>query len=264
MSIGGGKKTSTTDQTQNTDMTGSQDSNSTTSDFSSQLQQMLSNMFSSGTNTGSNTGSVTRNPFGDSLAYLQKAMGGLDSANSSALPGLTDAKQSGLDYANSVFGGPSALNNTDLTETLKSIMGGGGAGLGTGLGGDASEALKRMLSGTPDYEGVRGAIDAANAPILRQLNEDIIPGLNSRATFLNNPTGGIKTLNRVLPDVTERMSTNATALMDAERQRALGAQQTGLGLFGQEADRALNAANMAPNLLSLGLMPSQLQEALAG
>ncbi len=90
---------------------------------------------------------------------------------------------------------------------------------------DATQAWQSMLSGTPDYSGAQGAIDAANAPLLRQLNEEIIPGLNQRATFLNNPTGGIKTLNRVLPEVGERMSQNALSVMEGERQRALASQQ---------------------------------------
>lgn len=131
-----------------------------------------------------------------------------------------------LNYADNVFGGTNAPNF-----------------------GEATSALSKQLSGTPDYSGLQGSIDAANAPILRQLNQDIIPGLNSRATFLNNPTGGIKTLNRVLPDVADRMSENAAQLTEGERYRALNAQQQGLGNFG--------------NIYAIGQDPGNLQSQFA-
>jgi hypothetical protein len=98
---------------------------------------------------------------------------------------------------------------------------------------DATAAYRQMLSGAPDYAGAQGAIDAANAPILRQFEQDILPGLNERATFLNNPTGGYKTLSKVLPDMGERMSMNANTILNQERTRALGAQQWAAGQVGQ-------------------------------
>jgi hypothetical protein len=98
---------------------------------------------------------------------------------------------------------------------------------------DARGALQSALSGQPDYSGLQASIDAANAPMLRQLEQDIIPGLNQRATFLNNETGGIKALNRVLPEIGERMSQNATGLYNQERLRALDAQQNAAGLISQ-------------------------------
>ena len=98
---------------------------------------------------------------------------------------------------------------------------------------DATGAYQRMLSGTPDYSGLQGAIDAANAPILRQFEQDILPALNERATFLNNPTGGYKTLNRVLPEMGERMSLNAQGIMNQERLRALGAQESAAAQIAQ-------------------------------
>lgn len=120
-------------------------------------------------------------------------------------------------------------------------------GFGGGIGGansllgqfgqagnlDATQAYQKNLSGQGDYSTLQSNIEAANAPILRQLNQEIIPGLNSRATFLNNGTGGIKTLNKVLPDVMDRMNQNATGLYEGERQRALQAQQTAMGQVGQ-------------------------------
>lgn len=62
---------------------------------------------------------------------------------------------------------------------------------GVAGGLDARGAYQQMLSGQPDYAGTQGAIDAANAPILRQLNEQILPQLNQQATFNNNATGEI-------------------------------------------------------------------------
>jgi len=123
---------------------------------------------------------------------------------------------------------------------------------------DATGALNSMLSGTPDYAGVQGSIDAANAPILRQLNEDIIPGLNQRATFLNNPTGGIKTLNRVLPEVGQRMSENALSITEGERQRALGAQRDAAGMISQGGLQSFGLG------LQGALGQADLQRALAG
>lgn len=124
---------------------------------------------------------------------------------------------------------------------------------------DATGAYQRMLSGQPDYAGAQGAIDAANAPILRQLNEQIIPELNTRATFTNNQTGGIKGLNSALPEVSRRMGENAQNIMNQERVRALdqqeraagqvaqgGFQGYGLGLQTAQGERGLeqSAANL--------------------
>jgi hypothetical protein len=117
---------------------------------------------------------------------------------------------------------------------------------------DATGAYQRMLSGTPDYQGAQGAIDAANAPILRQFEQEILPGLNERATFLNNPTGGYKTLNKVMPEMGERMATNAQTIMNQERMRALSAQESaasqisqgGLQSYGLGLDAASRQAGM--------------------
>lgn len=130
---------------------------------------------------------------------------------------------------------------------------------------DATGAYQRMLSGQPDYAGAQGAIDAANAPILRQLNEQIIPELNTRATFTNNQTGGIKGLNAALPEVTRRMSENAQNIMNQERVRALdqqeraagqvaqgGFQGYGLGLQTAQGERGLEQS-----LANLGLSADQ-------
>lgn len=105
--------------------------------------------------------------------------------------------------------------------------------LGTAGSLDATSAIKGMLTGTPDYTGLQGSIDAANNPLMRQFNNEIIPGLNSKATFLNNSTGGIKSLGTIVPDLGQRMSENALALTSGERNRALAAQQYATGLVTQ-------------------------------
>jgi len=170
----------------------------------------------------------------------------------------------------------------DARSTLQNQLGGQLDSQFQGAIGQANAPLAGL--GTPDYSGLQGAIDAANAPLLRQLQQDIIPGLNQRATFLNNETGGIKTLNRVLPDVAERMSQNATGLYEAERQRAAAERAAAAGqmssqtagLMGQGLGQAFSGQQNAANLISqgglsaygLGLQGATteagLQQALAG
>lgn len=136
---------------------------------------------------------------------------------------------------------------------------------GVAGGLDARGAYQQMLSGQPDYAGTQGAIDAANAPILRQLNEQILPQLNQQATFNNNATGGVKALNRVLPEIGQRMTENAQNINNQERIRALSAQQSaaqqvsqggmqgyGLGLQTAQGERGLEQ-----NLAGLGLQTDQ-------
>lgn len=170
-------------------------------------------------------------------------------------------------------------------------------------GMDTSAAFSRALSGVPDYGGLQASIDAANAPIMRQFEQDILPGLNQRATFLGNPTGGIKTLNRLLPEIGERMAMNAATITEAERNRALGAQQgaaqylTGAGLqgyglglqgagqaadvqsayrnqllglgqlggtlAGAQSDAALRGVGMFPTIAAAGAVPGQLSSQFA-
>lgn len=126
---------------------------------------------------------------------------------------------------------------------------------------DARGAYQKMLSGTPDYAGAQGAIDKANAPLLRQFNEELIPGLNQKATFSNNMTGGIKGLNRAIPELGSRMSENAQGIMNNERLRALDAQERaagavssggfqgyGLGLQTAQGERGLEQNQAGMNL----------------
>lgn len=276
---------------------------------------------------GGNTTTVQNaDPWRGAQPYLRDVMGrGLDYANNPAAfyPGATYLGPTGgqltgwqtqLDYADQVYGGAQAPRFGEATgavsgaltgnnilggyasrlapaaaDEIRANFGGGPPSIGNVSGFDTSGAFTRALSGAPDYTGLRASIDAANAPILRQFEQDVLPGLNQRATFLGNPTGGIKTLNRVLPEIGERMSMNAAALTEQERLRALGEQTNtaqfltgagadltntyrnqvlGLGqlggtLAGAQSDASLRAAGMFPSLVQAGSVPGQLSSQFA-
>lgn len=163
--------------------------------------------------------------YGDATKALPSYLNGgtqLGQMTSATMPGATGAMQSSFSQGPSQLNGNYQINPTSAGPTF------GQAG-----GLDARGAYQSMLSGQPDYQGTQGAIDAANAPILRQFNEEILPGLNERATFLNNPTGGYKTLSKVMPEMGERMSMNASNIMNQERVRALEAQERAAGAVSQ-------------------------------
>lgn len=194
--------------------------------------------------------------------------------------GQIDAFGQQFDYQNSVFGGgqapkfgdaASAVNanatgNTGLGQLSGQITPFAGQQLTQGFGSpltqasgmDTSSAFNRALSGTPDYAGLQGSINAANAPILRQFNEEILPGLNQRAAFLGNPTGGIKSVNRILPQLGAQMQENALRATEGERQRAL-AEQTGAAQFLTNAGQQNRS-----QLLGLGGLAQGLSSQVAG
>ena len=221
--------------------------------------------------------------------------------------GQLDAFKQQFDYADSVFGGQQAPKFGEATGALSAnltgsnglgqlssqiapfagqqIQQGFGSPLTQASGMDTSAAFRRALSGTPDYQGLQGSIDAANAPILRQFNEDILPQLNQKAAFLGNPTGGIKAVNRILPQLGAQMNENALRATENERQRALAEQsnaaqfltsagqqnrqqqlglgQLGLGLSSQVAGNQLQAAGQLPSLAQFGMAPGQLSAGFA-
>lgn len=182
--------------------------------------------------------------YGDATGALPNFLNGgttLGQMSSGMAPGATSAVGSSFARGPSTLTGNYSINPASAGPTF-----------GTAGGLDARPAYERMLTGTPDYQGLQGAIDAANAPILRQFEQDILPGLNERATFLNNPTGGYKTLSRVLPEMGERMSMNAATLTNQERMRALEAQERAAG--------AVSAGGM--NAWGLGLDASGRQAGL--
>jgi hypothetical protein len=221
--------------------------------------------------------------------------------------GQIDAFGQQFDYANSVYGGGQTPKFADATGALTTnLQGGGGLGqlssqitpfagnqitqafgspLTQASGLDTSGAFNRALSGQPDYAGLQGSINAANAPILRQFNEQILPELNQRAAFLGNPTGGIKSVNRILPQLGAQMQENALRATEGERQRALSeqtnaaqfltiagqqnrSQALGLGglaqgIAGNVASNQLQGASLFPQLAQAGMAPGALSAQFA-
>lgn len=230
---------------------------------------------------GGGTQTSTSEPWGPSQPYLKdvlsESQGLYRQGGPQYYPGQTfvgptqgqvGAWNNALGYADQVFGGQQAPQFGQATGALSNALQGGQAGqLAGGYQQAAGTALGGMLSGQPDYSGLQASVDAANAPILRQFEQDILPGLNQRASFLNNPTGSIKELNRVLPELGERMNQNATMAYEGERQRALQAQQAGLGMYGQFAQQGMQSqlagAGLFPTISAAGQYPGQLQEQFA-
>lgn len=172
-----------------------------------------------------------------------------------ALPEETQSFQQRLGFTDQVFGGGAAPDYASMVGANQSLLSGGpGAGLYGAVGpyaganiasqfsgpnvniGDPSlsqggnQALERMLSGTPDYSGVEGAVRAYADPMLDILNEDILPSLASRGVSLNNPTGEVKEANRIIPRVMRDIGNQGALLAEQERQRALGAMERGVGV----------------------------------
>jgi hypothetical protein len=217
-------------------------------------------------------GGASSPEFGDLTGALNQNLNGasnLAGMSNSISPYATQALTGG--FGRTDTSGISGIRSPGQTNAAGQI---GQYGFGTSLdaqgrapqfgqagGLDARGAYESALSGAPDYEGVQGAIKAANDPLLRQFNEELIPGLNKNATFTNNMTGGIKGLNRALPQLADRMSENALSITEGERTRALGAQERardaitsggfqgyGLGLSTAQGERGLEQ-----NLAGMGL-----------
>lgn len=201
--------------------------------------------------------------FSSAVNALETGLGGgVQGGMAQALGGMS------LDQMARSFQGPGVIGSRGFGTTLDPAAMGPQFGQAGGL--DARGALQQALEGRPDYAGVQGAIDAANAPVLRQLNEQIIPGLNQRATFTNNMTGGIKGLNRALPEIASRMNENALAITEGERQRALGAQERAAGAitqggmqgFGLGLNAAMGQRGLEADLARLGLSADQANAGL--
>ena len=244
--------------------------------------------------SGGGTTKTVSEPWTGAQPYLRQAFGMAQNAAGQLpqfYPGQTFAgPQAGqmagwdaqLGYTDQVFGGQNApkfgaatdaltkqLSGNDPLSSFMSTMG----PFGTAGGLDARGAIQSSLSGTPDYKGLEGAITAANAPLLRQFNEELIPSLNQRTIFTNNPTGAIKSLNTALPQLADRMSENALSLTNDERIRALNSRdstanmvsQGGLqygNLYGNLAssanDARARAIGLFPSLAQTGAIPGQL------
>lgn len=244
--------------------------------------------------SGGGTTKTVAEPWVGAQPYLRQAFGMAQNAAGQLpqfYPGQTFAgPQAGqmagwdaqLGYADQVFGGQNTPKFGTASDALTRQLTGGDplskfmstmGPFGTAGGLDARDAIRADLTGKPDYGGLQGAIDAANAPLLRQFNEELIPQLNQRTIFTNNPTGAIKSLNTALPQLADRMSENALALTNDERVRALNARsaaaglvsQGGLnfgGLYGNLASSANDATTRAlglfPSLAQTGAIPGQL------
>ncbi len=183
-------------------------------------------------------------------AYQGQLGGGAYGSVAGALPAVAGAT------ARSVMGGPSQIGRYGFDTSLDPS--GMAPQFGQAGSLDARGALTSMLSGQPDYAGAQGAVDAANAPLLRQFNNEVLPGLNTRATFLNNGTGGIKALGNILPELGQRMNQNALGVYEGERQRALQSRDQAANLVSQGG-----LAAYGQGLQGAG-MQAGLQQALAG
>ncbi len=207
-----------------------------------------------------------------------------------------------LNYADQVFGGQNApkfgqatdalganlAGNTQLgsmANTISPIASGAigssfGNPFGTAGGLDARSAIQQQLSGTPNYDAVRGATDAANQQTWDQFYNKVIPQLNQRASFLGNPSGAIKDLNSAVTQIGTNANLNAQQANLAEYNRAQAAQQgasqlvsqgglssqsNALGLGGLagnlasgSSDAQLRGAALFPSLAQAGAIPGQL------
>lgn len=197
---------------------------------------------------------------------------------SGAVPGLNDALSKAMaaynspgaqDLANKTYGGGN-INLGGVSGAYNGILNGSGGlgGLLSGNGGGANSALQSMLAGHPDYASVNANANAADRATLQNFNQTEIPQLNSRATFLNNGTGGIKTLSADMPALAAQMAASRQGALENERGRALGAQQTGLGLYGQfagqQGGQQLGAVGMFPGLAQAQMTPGVLPQQQAG
>jgi hypothetical protein len=186
-----------------------------------------------------------------------------------AQPGLMDAMGQAktafnnpqfMDYLNKTYGGGN-LNMGNVSGAINGLLTGSGGlgGLTSGNQAGANSALGSMLAGKPDYAGVNANANAADAATIQNFNQNVIPGLNSHATFLNNGTGGIKTLSADMPAMAAQMAASRQGALEAERQRALQGQQTGLGMYGQfagqQGQQQLGASALFPQLSQQQMMP---------
>lgn len=207
------------------------------------LTSSISQMLRGGTDLGSMSSQIS--PYA-----TQNLLSGFGPTNTSGIAGIQAPGQTNAagQIGNYSFG--TSLDAQGRAPTF-----------GTAGGLDARGAYAKALEGTPDYQGAQGAIDAANAPLLRQFNEQIIPGLNQKATFTNNMTGGIKGLNRAIPELGQRMGENAQNIMNNERLRALDAQeraanavsQGGLQGYGLGLNTAMGERGLEQGLAGMNL-----------
>jgi hypothetical protein len=95
---------------------------------------------------------------------------------------------------------------------------------------EARAAMSRMMSGQPDYSGLQGAVDAATAPMMRNFQQQVLPAIAQQSNLLNNNTGAIKDLNRIIPEMERNVGDIGAQLAWQERMRADQSQQLGAQL----------------------------------
>lgn len=232
---------------------------------------------------GNTTTKQVSEPWGPAQPYLLNALGGINNAAQSppqfypgqsfAGPNAADqgAWQTRFDYMDDVFGGQGTLQYGNATGAANQIAGGNTAlgslsgflnpmaitQIGNRLGGpvanidglNARPALTRALEGTPDYDAVNAMVTRANEPLLRQFQQQVVPGLVDRGLLSGSQSGSDKALARILPELGERMSSNAINVLDAERNRALTEQMGAARYVGDLGmrynDQALQLGNLA-------------------
>lgn len=103
--------------------------------------------------------------------------------------------------------------------------------------GALTSSLGKYMSGQPDYTAVSGAVGAANDQQWNDFYNKVVPSLNAKASFLQNPTGSIKDLNSAVTNLTNNQSWNA--------------QQQYLGQYDLARQQGLQADQMYPQISQL-------------
>jgi len=128
--------------------------------------------------------------------------------------------------------------------------------LAANLTPDTQAAIKAQLSGTPDYSAVQQALDAANQQTWDSFNNQELPQLNQRASFLGNPSGAIKDLNWATANIGKNMDLNAQQQYLQQYNLAKQQQANAMGLGANIAQGAAGQQLEGANLYqSLAQMP---------
>ncbi len=131
-------------------------------------------------------------------------------------------------------------------------------GMASSLAPNTTAAIQKQLSGTPDYTAVKSALDAANQQTWDSFNNQELPQLNQRASFLGNPSGAIKDLNWATANIGRNMDLNAQQQYLGEYDQAQQRQAAAAGLGANIAQGAAGQQLQGANLYqSLAQMPNQ-------
>ncbi len=180
---------------------------------------------------------------------------------SAASPYLTDI----MGKAQSLYGSlaPQYMNPASnfgygqTTGAVGNVIGGTTpfGSMATSLAPGTTQAIQQQLSGTPDYTAVKGALDAANQQTWNSFNNQELPQLNQRASFLGNPSGAIKDLNWATSQIGQNMDLNAQQQYLQQYNLAKQQQANAAGLGANIAQGAgaqtLQGANLFGSLSQL-------------